>query len=160
MGSMKEKKNRLWVKLWRKSDEDPLYFEEPFDKWHAWQDLIILADEKGELKTSMKRLKIRWKWTSEKRVRAYLGELKGEQKIALKGKPSGTIISLINWAKYQTDFSKKGKPKKGKKGEQKGEQDDIYIRCSKDEPSQGSAHLPLDISNEEWKIRREADFDD
>ncbi len=144
---MAEKKNRPWIKLWRKSDEDKLYFKEPFDKWHAWQDLLILADEKGKLKTSVKRLRIRWNWKSDKRVRAYLGELKGEQKISLKGEPSGTVITIEKWALYQSDFSKKGEPQKGKKGEQKGKQEDTSYRSRKDEPSQGSAHLPSENNN-------------
>lgn len=135
---MAERKARYWIKLWRKSDKDPLYFKEPFDKWHAWQDLLLMADEKGELKTSVKRLKIRWNWSSDKRVRAYLGELKGEQKIALKGKPSGTIITVIKWALYQSDFSKKGKPEKAEKGKQKGKQEDTSYRSSTG-PSSGPA---------------------
>lgn len=153
---MAEKKERHWIKLWRKSDRDPLYAKEPFDKWHAWQDLLILADEKGELKTSVKRLRIRWNWKSDKRVRAYLGELKGELKINLKGEPSGTTITIVKWALYQSDFTKKGKPKTAKKGKQKGEQDDIYIRSST-EPSSGP--VPTTEENDDFDITQ-VDFDD
>lgn len=153
---MVEKKERHWIKLWRKSDRDPLYFKQPFDKWHAWQDLLILVDEKGKLKTSMKWLKTRWNWKSEKQVRAYLGKLKGEQKIDIKGEPSGTVITVVKWALYQSDFSQKGKPKIDKKGKQKGKQDDIYIRSS-GEPSQGSA--PTSDIDDDFDITK-VDFDD
>jgi len=152
---MVEKKNRPWIKLWRKSDEDRLYFKEPFDKWHAWQDLLILADERGELKTSMKRLKIRWNWGSEKRVRTYLGELKDEQKITFKGEPSGTAITIVKWALYQSDYFKKGKPKTVKKGEPKDEQEDTSYRSRKDEPSQGSAPLPNENNFDYGKLNEE-----
>lgn len=154
---MVEKKERHWIKLWRKSEHDPLYFKEPFDKWHAWQDLLLLADDKGKLKTSVKRLRIRWNWKSDKRVRAYLGELKGEQKIDLKGEPSGTVITVIKWGLYQSDFSKKGKPKTTKKGEQKGKQEDIYIRGSTG-PSSGPAPTTDEIIDD-FDITK-GDFDD
>jgi len=157
---MAEKKEMPWFKLWRKSEQDPLYMKEPFDKWHAWQDLLLLADEKGELKTSVKRLRIRWKWTSDKRVRAYLGELKGELKIDLKGKPSGTVITIVKWGFYQSDFSKKGKPKTGKKGEQKGKQEDTSIYRSSEGTSLSSS--PTSIENndcDDFDVTK-VDFDD
>lgn len=136
---MGKKKEMPWFKLWRKSDHDELYFSEPFDQWHAWQDLMLMADpEKGTLKTSLKRLKTRWNWSSIKRVRAYLGTLLGTGKITVEGTPSGTIITLIKWEFYQKDFTKKGKPEKAEKGKQKGKQEDTSYRSSTG-PSLGPA---------------------
>jgi len=144
---MAEKKEMPWFKLWRKSENDELYFEEPFDKWHAWQDLLLLADEKGTLKISLKRLKTRWNWSSIKRVRAYLGTLLGTGKIALEGKPSGTVITIIKWEFYQSDFSKKGKPKKDKKGTLLGTQEDTSYRSSEGTSLSSS---PTSIDNNDF----------
>lgn len=135
---MGKKKEMPWFKLWRKSVRDELYFSEPFDQWHAWQDLMLLADpEKGTLKTSLKRLKTRWNWSSIKRVRAYLGTLLGTGKITLEGTPSGTIITLIKWEFYQKDFTNKGKPKKAVEGTVEGTQEDTSLLRSSTGPSLG-----------------------
>ena len=32
-----------FYRIYRKSEEDELYFDEPFTKWQAWTDLIALA---------------------------------------------------------------------------------------------------------------------
>lgn len=156
---MAERKELPWFKLWRKSENDELYFEEPFDRWHAWQDLLLMADEKGTLKISLKWLKTRWKWSSIKRVRAYLGTLLGTGKITLEGKPSGTVITIVKWEFYQSDFSKKGKPKKGKKGTLLGTQEDTSYRSSEG-PSQGSVPtLPDKDVDDDFDITK-VDFDD
>lgn len=135
---MGKKKEMPWIKLWRKSENDELYFSDPFDKWHAWQDLLLLADERGTLKTSVRRLKTRWNWNSTKTVWKHLGSLEETGKIAMKKTPSGTSITIVKWGVYQTDFSKKETPKSGKRETQKETQEDINKRSSK-EPSQGSA---------------------
>ena len=38
-----------YIKYYRKSTEDELYFKEPFTKWQAWMDLITLALWKDEV---------------------------------------------------------------------------------------------------------------
>lgn len=152
---MVEKKEFPWIKLWRKSVNDELYLSKSFDEWHAWMDLLLSANEKGTLKTSLKRLKIRWKWSSIKRVRAYLGTLLGTGKITVKGTPTGTVITIVKWGLYQTDFSQKGTPKNAKKGTQKGKQEDTSYRSRKDEPSQGSAPLPKENNIDYGKLNEE-----
>lgn len=155
---MGKKKEMPWFKLWRKSVRDELYFSEPFDQWHAWQDLMLLADpEKGTLKTSLKRLKTRWNWSSIKRVRAYLGTLLGTGKITLEGTPSGTIITLIKWEFYQKDFIKKGKPKKAVEGTVEGTQEDTSLLRSSTGPSLGPA--PTTEDNDDFDITK-VGFDD
>ena len=134
---MVEKKARHWIKLWLKSDKDPLYFQEPFDKWHAWQDLLLLADEKGTLKTSVRRLKIRWNWGSTKTVWKHLGSLKETGKITMKETPSGTIITIVKWGVYQRNYSKKETPQNGKRETKKETQEDTSLLRSSTGPSLG-----------------------
>ena len=64
-----------WIKLWRAEIKDnPLYkFEgKPFDMWHAWIDLCMIAEDEETVKTSLEALKTRWFWGSTKKVRKYL----------------------------------------------------------------------------------------
>lgn len=87
---------------------NPLYSEEPFDKWHAWMDLCMMADDKGEIKTSLKVLQNRWFWKSDHKVRAFLGALKGADLVEVKGvRNKGTLIRI------NTDFSVISKTRKG-----------------------------------------------
>lgn len=142
MGNMAKYKYP-WVKLWRQSERNELYFSEPFDKWHAWQDLMILADDSGTVKTSLRRLKTRWNWSSVRQVVKHLETLSETGQIAINGTPSGTVITLTNWEKYQRKSKKNGTPKKPKSETVFGTQE-VLIRSSV-EPSQGSAHTTEDI---------------
>ena len=111
-----------WIKYWRKSERNKLYFDEPFDKWHAWTDLLLMANPKdgskgkpGTLKTSLEALRIRWSWDSRHRVRDFLGTLKGTLMIDFKmckGKYGGTLITISNYEEYQATKEEKKRTKK------------------------------------------------
>lgn len=74
---------------------NPLYFDEPFTKWQAWIDLNMLADNQGEIKTSLKALQNRWLWKSDHKVRAFLDLLKGADLVEVKGvRNKGTLIRI------------------------------------------------------------------
>lgn len=111
-----------WIKLYRKSVDNPLYFAEPFDKWHAWQDLLLMASherksfisngrrvtvEAGQLVTSVPILAKRWRW-SENKVRRFLGSLNGSGMSRTDGSALGSAISIVNWAQYQDGGSALG----------------------------------------------------
>lgn len=86
---------RGFFKLWRSEMDNPLYTEEPFDKWHAWMDLCLLADSNGAVKTSIKALKNRWSWGSENKVRNLLGAVERAGLGAVTSVPNkGTLIRL------------------------------------------------------------------
>lgn len=54
---------------------DIIYFCEPFDRWHAWQDLAQLSKyNNGIVKTPERVMAGRWQWSIGK-VRRYLAEL-------------------------------------------------------------------------------------
>ena len=106
-----------WIKLHRKSVENPMYFEEPFDKWHAWTDLLLMVNherkqfiskgqlvtlEPGQMITSMAILAKRWHWSVNK-VRRYFKLLDGMGMCKVDGTPNGTTITVVKWAFYQSE---------------------------------------------------------
>ena len=95
---------------------NPLYSEEPFDKWHAWIDLCMRADSEGTVKTSLEALKNRWSWSSIKKVRNYLGTVQGTGMGTVVSTPKKGTLILIN-KDFSADFKTK---KKGKKGTDEG----------------------------------------
>ncbi len=93
-----------------------LYSEEPFDKWHAWIDLCLLADSQGAVRTSHEALKNRWFWRSTHKVRAFLDSVEGAGLGAVYSTPrKGTLIRI------KPEFLGIAKPrKKGKPGADSG----------------------------------------
>ena len=104
-----------WIKLYRQSEENPLYFSEPFDRWHAWQDLLLIVNhekkqfiskgqlitlEPGQTVTSDRILAQRWHWSREK-VRRFLKLLNDTSMCTIKRTTNGTILTVVNWAKFQ-----------------------------------------------------------
>lgn len=111
-----------WIKLHRKSVENPMYFDEPFDKWHAWTDLLLMVNhekkqfiskgqlitlEPGQTVTSMAILAERWKWSVNK-VRRFIGILVGTGMCTVNGTPNGTTITVVKWAFYQCEGQTNG----------------------------------------------------
>lgn len=104
-----------WIKLFRKIINHWLYFAEPFDKFHAFIDLLILcnhSDSKimldgklieinsGEVITSVRKLCERWKWSNTK-VKRFLNALEADGMITAKSDSKKTVIKVHNYAKYQ-----------------------------------------------------------
>lgn len=97
-------KNTGWVKLFRKLIDNRMYFEEPFDKTHAWIDLILIADKNGSLSLTVKQLAERWKWSPNK-VRRYIDALVREEMLQINGTfvgtKGGTILTIVKYKDYQ-----------------------------------------------------------
>lgn len=108
-----------YIKLHRKIFNNKDYFKESFDKFHAWVDLLLLASEKdsyitkrgirimvkrGQIAEGIDVLSKRWKWTRGK-VRTYLNGLQNDQKIVQKNIGVTTLISVVNYNKYQSDHT-------------------------------------------------------
>lgn len=106
-----------WIKLYRSSFENELYFQEPFTKYMAWVDLLLLANHKescfnkkghkivvprGCLARSMKELADRWKWSINK-VDRFLNYLESPtiRQVKLQKSNVTTLISIIKYDKYQ-----------------------------------------------------------
>lgn len=55
--------------------DDIIYYCEPFDRWHAWQDILSLSKyNNGIVKTPERVMAGRWQWSIGK-VRRYIAEL-------------------------------------------------------------------------------------
>lgn len=110
-----------WIKLYRSSFENDLYFEEPFTKYMAWIDLLLLANHKesffvkkghrikvprGTVARSMKELAIRWKWSINK-VDRFLDYLEKEPvgQVKLQKSNVTTLISINKYGIYQATNS-------------------------------------------------------
>lgn len=111
--------NRGYIKLWRSSTDNPLYFSEPFTKWQAWVDLLILANHKrnevdirgilvtvetGQVLAGEEFLAKRWKWSRGK-VRRFMSYLSSKtvQQIEQQKNNVCTVISITNWKHYQSN---------------------------------------------------------
>lgn len=104
-----------WIKLYRSSFNNKLYFSEPFTRWQAWTDLLLIANHsegfvrvrgikqvvlRGQIGYSSPVLGKRWTW-SKGRVVRFLDELEDEHQVVLQKNNVTTLISIVNYNKYQ-----------------------------------------------------------
>ena len=104
-----------WVKIHRQIQENEFWYSEPFSRGQAWIDLILLANhndgfiyvrgnkviiKRGQVGWSQTRLASRWKW-SRKKVAKFLNDLQEEQQVEHQKNNICTIISVVNYNKYQ-----------------------------------------------------------
>ena len=117
---MKDLKNKGWVRLHRQIENNGLWFLESFTKAQAWIDLFLNANHKdgiiqirgnvikikrGQIGWSEITMVERWKWSKNK-VRRFLKILETEQQIKQqKDRYITTIITILNYEKYQNDIA-------------------------------------------------------
>lgn len=94
-----------WIKYYRQSLKNNIYFCEPFDKWHAWMDILLSVDrETGKMMFTANGLADRWKWSRGKVLR-FLSELAENGMVTLdgtiRGQHGGTFLSVVKWGFYQ-----------------------------------------------------------
>ncbi|MFA5375861.1 MAG: hypothetical protein WC455_08980 [Dehalococcoidia bacterium] len=106
-----------YIKYWRSSQENELYFADPFTHWQAWTDLLILAAYKdttvfvrgiavhlkpGDVLAGEDFLASRWKWSRGK-VRRFLSYLESKtvQQTVQQKTNVCTVVSILNWSAYQ-----------------------------------------------------------
>ncbi len=104
-----------WVSVYRKLASTDLWLKQKFTKGQAWVDLIILANHKdgiiekrgqivsvkrGQIGWSELALSIRWKWSRNKTTR-FLFWLENENQIIQQRKRVTTLITVVNYEKYQ-----------------------------------------------------------
>jgi len=111
-------KNKGWVRIHRKIEDNGLWFLEPFTKAQAWIDLFLNANhknglmqirgnvipiERGQIGWSEQTMVLRWKWSKNK-VRRFLKLLETIKQIEQqKDRYITTIITILNYEKYQND---------------------------------------------------------
>lgn len=104
-----------WISIYRKIQDSWLWNEKPFDKSHAWIDLLLLANyqdkkvllgnellivKRGSFITSQKKLMNRWGWGSEK-TRKFLKLLDSDGMISFNADKCKTTIAINNYEEYQ-----------------------------------------------------------
>lgn len=121
MTKPQQKNKGNWFKIHRDIFDNQMWLSEPFTKSQAWIDIIGNANHKDGvfwvrgIKIEVKRGQIawseltmmkRWKW-GRKKVRNFISYLKKEQQIKHDTiYKITTIISIINYNKYQDDTTK------------------------------------------------------
>lgn len=110
-------KSSGWVKISRELLDSSIWkTDKPFDERSAWIDLILMANHedgefidrqrklikipRGSLYTSTGKLAQRWHWSRNKVIR-YLGTLTGTQMVTQTGTQTGTLLTLVNYDKFQ-----------------------------------------------------------
>lgn len=104
-----------FIKLFRQITKHWLWFADPFDRAHAWIDLLLMANwetgmncingqtfeqQCGEVVTSISYLAKRWRW-SENKVRRFLKALSADHMVHTVGRPYGTSITIENYTYFQ-----------------------------------------------------------
>lgn len=124
---------RGYIKLYRKIQDNPLYKKKRrFSRSEAWIDLLLSTHHKadkvmvdfeeipvkrGEVFTSQLGLSKKWNWGIAS-VNRFLNFLKSGNQITYRGESKYTIISILNWGKYQMG---EGEAESKRKGERKPE---------------------------------------
>ena len=108
-------KNMTWIKLYRSLLTNDLYLIKPFDRVHAWIDLLLLAENKthkklwrgkltefkrGDVNLSIERLAERWGWSRGK-VERFLSNLNDMEMISLNVHRNRTVITIEKWEFFQ-----------------------------------------------------------
>ena len=105
-----------WIKVFRKITDCDWYSQKPFDKTHAFLDLLLMAAweetvvirrgrkitlRPGELAISVRELSERWGMNRRTAMRL-LFDLESVKTITQRKNNATTVISIINWESYQS----------------------------------------------------------
>ena len=111
--------DKTYIKLYRKVMDNAIFLELPYDRWHAFEFLILKARrfptvtilkgkpiklEVGQLICGEEKLAVKWGWSRGK-VKRYLDMLENLGMIKKNGTPYGTLITIENYTKYQGECS-------------------------------------------------------
>lgn len=125
-----------YIKLHRQITDHWLWTGEPFDRAHAWIDLLLMANwktskrviggqvieqQRGEVITSVGTLAKRWRW-SENKVRRFLKALAAEGMAQADGRAYGTRITIENYAFFQDEQRADGRANERADGRADGRQ--------------------------------------
>lgn len=112
-----------WIKLHRKITECSIWdSDEPFDRRSAWMDLVMMVNHEdkkvlfngktvivkaGQKITSVRKLSERWHWSKNKTLR-FLVLLESENMIIKESDSNRTLLTIINYGKYQGQWDSDG----------------------------------------------------
>ena len=107
------KKQDGWIALERKIYNNSLFTEKPFDKAHAWIDLLLMANhttvvkdgrefKRGHVYRSLRCFERRWGWSVTKVIN-FMEYLEEEEMIkVVYSNSSGTCIHILKYENYQS----------------------------------------------------------
>lgn len=120
---MPNNKDKGFVLLWRSMNDNKVLDDgAPYDKYHAWCDLICMANHKdctiyeygkqviirrGQRKTSIYKLSTRWRW-DRKTVSRFLSVLELNNMISTERTARGTTITIVKYDTYNNTRSTDG----------------------------------------------------
>jgi DNA replication protein DnaD len=108
-------KSKGWILLYRSVRDGWIWEQKPFSFGQAWIDLILdvnhedkklfvngklIKIKRGQKWTSIRVLAARWGWRQEK-VLQYIKALEQDGMITRKATRSGTLLTIVNYGKYQ-----------------------------------------------------------
>tara|TARA_Y100000310_G_scaffold153791_1_gene153290 strand:- start:7192 stop:8244 length:1053 start_codon:yes stop_codon:yes gene_type:complete len=119
-------RRRGFILIDRNLLDHPLYKKKPFDHTHAWLDILMLASfkdrrvywmddivelKRGQLVTSLRYLANRWGWSTTKVRKAISRWTKAGSIKTHAEHTTGTLISVIEYERYQRISLEDGAPK-------------------------------------------------
>ncbi|NYB74843.1 hypothetical protein HZF24_11910 [Sedimentibacter hydroxybenzoicus DSM 7310] len=128
-----------WISIHRQIWNNWTWKDKPFSKGQAWIDILLLVNhnpdkvyfrdsiydvEPGQRITSELQLSERWGWSRNK-TRRFLNDLEREQQIDVKRDNRKTVITVLNYTKYQKDNTTKGTTESTTERQQMVQQKDI-----------------------------------
>lgn len=105
-----------WIKVYRKIEDCPFWFEERFTYGQAWIDLLLMANhrskrilfdatwieiQQGQILTSIRKLSTRWGW-GVKRTMRFLDNLAADNMVIRESNTKRTLITIVNYSVYQS----------------------------------------------------------
>lgn len=118
-----------YIKIEYSCLESKLFLDDKYDKFHAWIDLINLAEnaskslrlngididlEQGELATSVRVLAKRWGWGKTK-VCSFLNDLEQSGKISVRTTKAASIIRIADYQSYVSGSAFQRTPQRTRK---------------------------------------------
>lgn len=161
-----------WIKLHRSIVQSELYNSERFTRSSAWIDLLILANHAkrtlfikgneinlnpGQLCYSMGNLAERWKW-NPKTVKKFLLWSKSRDMVDIKTSNVTTIITILNWDRYQNDGEQNGERNGKRKRKQSGKRVMSGKATNKNVKNENNANNEekvkkrYPVTSNEWKL--------
>lgn len=162
-----------WIKIHRQITENILYDAEPYDRLHAWIDLLLRAQhdkeefvykgqhihlEEGQLITSPSALANRWKWSRNK-VYRFLKLLSDTQMVTRVGTPNGTLLTIVNYGKFQGKGTTNGTPNETPKRTPDGTPNETHTRNIKNDKEEKKDSSPTSTEEAPVNNKEEGDFD-
>lgn len=137
---MNDNDSRGWILLYRDIWDNPLWspnrqMNDAFDIRSAWIDLLLMANyedkevvygkkvikiRRGQTLTSYRHLAERWNWSKNTVVR-YIGLLCDMGQVTKLGTQSGTLLTIVNYDKFQNRWDTKWDTKGTQSGTQAGQ---------------------------------------